>query len=146
MPEFHACSYIYKFTPLHALTIHNYNSCTFILHTFTYCSKHLFFWGGYSLNNVQKPAEPEAHTFASCPPSVYFSLPVKCLGTSSRHNSAYQPLAWFWILFGLAYFASVLTTIGNWLRAVSRRTRAEVRFPGSVLCACAEHVTCVLYL
>ncbi|ERE77748.1 steroid hormone receptor ERR1-like protein [Cricetulus griseus] len=46
-------------------------------------------------------------------------------GTSSRHNSAYQPLAWFWILFGLAYFASVLTTIGNWLRAVSRRTRAE---------------------
>lgn len=38
---------------------------------------------------------------------------------------------WFWILFGLAYFASVLTTIGNWLRAVSRRTRAEVGAPAS---------------
>ncbi|XP_048217489.1 potassium channel subfamily K member 4 [Perognathus longimembris pacificus] len=39
---------------------------------------------------------------------------------------AYQPLVWFWILLGLAYFASVLTTIGNWLRVVSRRTRAEM--------------------
>nr|XP_042115811.1 potassium channel subfamily K member 4 isoform X3 [Peromyscus maniculatus bairdii] len=48
------------------------------------------------------------------------------LGTDPGQNSAYQPLAWFWILFGLAYFASVLTTIGNWLRAVSRRTRAEM--------------------
>ncbi|XP_052616708.1 potassium channel subfamily K member 4 isoform X4 [Peromyscus californicus insignis] len=47
-------------------------------------------------------------------------------GTDPGQNSAYQPLAWFWILFGLAYFASVLTTIGNWLRAVSRRTRAEM--------------------
>lgn len=44
--------------------------------------------------------------------------------------AAYQPLVWFWILFGLAYFASVLTTIGNWLRVVSRRTRAEVGPPG----------------
>ncbi|XP_074192672.1 potassium channel subfamily K member 4 isoform X3 [Rhinolophus sinicus] len=41
-------------------------------------------------------------------------------------SAAYQPLVWFWILLGLAYFASVLTTIGNWLRAVSRRTRAEM--------------------
>ncbi|KAM5319059.1 potassium channel subfamily K member 4 [Glossophaga mutica] len=48
-------------------------------------------------------------------------------GASTSQNSAvYQPLVWFWILFGLAYFASVLTTIGNWLRAVSRRTRAEM--------------------
>ncbi|CAK6449682.1 unnamed protein product [Pipistrellus nathusii] len=41
-------------------------------------------------------------------------------------HAAYQPLVWFWILLGLAYFASVLTTIGNWLRAVLRRTRAEM--------------------
>ncbi|XP_051001953.1 potassium channel subfamily K member 4 isoform X1 [Acomys russatus] len=48
-------------------------------------------------------------------------------GNGTGQNSpAYQPLVWFWILFGLAYFASVLTTIGNWLRAVSRRTRAEM--------------------
>ncbi|XP_038620555.1 potassium channel subfamily K member 4 isoform X1 [Tachyglossus aculeatus] len=38
----------------------------------------------------------------------------------------YQPLVWFWILLGLAYFASILTMIGNWLRVVSRRTRAEM--------------------
>ncbi|XP_004683420.2 PREDICTED: potassium channel subfamily K member 4 isoform X2 [Condylura cristata] len=44
----------------------------------------------------------------------------------SQKSAAYQPLVWFWILLGLAYFASVLTTIGNWLRVVSRRTRAEV--------------------
>ncbi|KAM5248454.1 potassium channel subfamily K member 4-like [Ctenodactylus gundi] len=43
-----------------------------------------------------------------------------------QESPAYQPLVWFWILLGLAYFASVLTTIGNWLRAVSRRTRAEM--------------------
>ncbi|XP_047732799.1 potassium channel subfamily K member 4 isoform X1 [Prionailurus viverrinus] len=48
-------------------------------------------------------------------------------GASPNQNSAaYQPLVWFWILLGLAYFASVLTTIGNWLRVVSRRTRAEM--------------------
>ncbi|XP_037371590.1 potassium channel subfamily K member 4 [Talpa occidentalis] len=44
----------------------------------------------------------------------------------NQKSAAYQPLVWFWILLGLAYFASVLTTIGNWLRVVSRRTRAEV--------------------
>ncbi|XP_029812003.1 potassium channel subfamily K member 4 isoform X2 [Suricata suricatta] len=44
----------------------------------------------------------------------------------NQNNAAYQPLVWFWILLGLAYFASVLTTIGNWLRVVSRRTRAEM--------------------
>ncbi|XP_006901594.1 PREDICTED: potassium channel subfamily K member 4 [Elephantulus edwardii] len=48
-------------------------------------------------------------------------------GTDPKQDTpTYQPLVWFWILFGLAYFASVLTTIGNWLRVVSRRTRAEM--------------------
>uniref|UniRef100_A0A3B3QMG1 Potassium two pore domain channel subfamily K member 4 n=1 Tax=Paramormyrops kingsleyae TaxID=1676925 RepID=A0A3B3QMG1_9TELE len=37
------------------------------------------------------------------------------------------PLVWFWILLGLAYFASILTMIGNWLRVLSKKTRAEVR-------------------
>uniref|UniRef100_A0A3B5LD54 Potassium two pore domain channel subfamily K member 4 n=1 Tax=Xiphophorus couchianus TaxID=32473 RepID=A0A3B5LD54_9TELE len=37
-----------------------------------------------------------------------------------------KPLVWFWILLGLAYFASVLTMIGNWLRVLSKKTRAEV--------------------
>ncbi|XP_037323517.2 potassium channel subfamily K member 4 [Pungitius pungitius] len=38
----------------------------------------------------------------------------------------YKPLVWFWILLGLAYFASVLTMIGNWLRVLSKKTRAEM--------------------
>ncbi|KAG8437975.1 hypothetical protein GDO86_008601 [Hymenochirus boettgeri] len=38
----------------------------------------------------------------------------------------YKPLVWFWILLGLAYFASILTMIGNWLRVLSRKTRAEM--------------------
>ncbi|XP_053133260.1 potassium channel subfamily K member 4-like isoform X2 [Hemicordylus capensis] len=37
----------------------------------------------------------------------------------------YQPLVVVWIVLGLAYFASILTMIGNWLRVLSRRTRAE---------------------
>lgn len=61
------------------------------------------------------------------------SLPGGIPGADPKQDSpAYQPLVWFWILLGLAYFASVLTTIGNWLRAVSRRTRAEVCVLGSV--------------
>uniref|UniRef100_A0A3Q2FKX7 Potassium channel, subfamily K, member 4a n=1 Tax=Cyprinodon variegatus TaxID=28743 RepID=A0A3Q2FKX7_CYPVA len=38
---------------------------------------------------------------------------------------SYQPLVLLWIVFGLAYFASILTMIGNWLRVLSKRTRAE---------------------
>ncbi|ELK24385.1 PREDICTED: potassium channel subfamily K member 4 [Myotis davidii] len=53
----------------------------------------------------------------------------------NQTHAAYQPLVWFWILLGLAYFASVLTTIGNWLRVVFRRTRAEVGAPGGRTCA-----------
>uniref|UniRef100_H2S367 Potassium channel subfamily K member 4 n=1 Tax=Takifugu rubripes TaxID=31033 RepID=H2S367_TAKRU len=37
-----------------------------------------------------------------------------------------SPLVWFWILLGLAYFASILTMIGNWLRVLSKKTRAEM--------------------
>ncbi|XP_077360363.1 potassium channel subfamily K member 4 isoform X2 [Festucalex cinctus] len=38
----------------------------------------------------------------------------------------YKPLVWFWILLGLAYFASILSMIGNWLRVLSKKTRAEM--------------------
>ncbi|XP_029375535.1 potassium channel subfamily K member 4 [Echeneis naucrates] len=41
-------------------------------------------------------------------------------------NHWYKPLVWFWILLGLAYFASVLSMIGNWLRVLSKKTRAEM--------------------
>ncbi|KAM6434408.1 potassium channel subfamily K member 4 isoform 2-T2 [Liasis olivaceus] len=46
--------------------------------------------------------------------------------TKSNDYFWYQPLVVVWILLGLAYFASILTMIGNWLRALSRRTRAEM--------------------
>ncbi|KAI4874393.1 hypothetical protein NFI96_013701, partial [Prochilodus magdalenae] len=38
----------------------------------------------------------------------------------------YKPLVWFWILLGLAYFASILTMVGNWIRVLSKKTRAEM--------------------
>ncbi|KAJ3588949.1 hypothetical protein NHX12_009802 [Muraenolepis orangiensis] len=38
----------------------------------------------------------------------------------------YKPLVWLWILVGLAYFVSILTMIGNWLRVLSKKTRAEM--------------------
>ncbi|XP_063172816.1 potassium channel subfamily K member 4 [Candoia aspera] len=46
--------------------------------------------------------------------------------TKSHDYFWYQPLVVVWILLGLAYFASILTMIGNWLRVLSRRTRAEM--------------------
>ncbi|XP_053576044.1 potassium channel subfamily K member 4 [Bombina bombina] len=45
---------------------------------------------------------------------------------SGREDTWYKPLVWFWILLGLAYFASILTMIGNWLRVLTRKTRAEM--------------------
>uniref|UniRef100_I3J041 Potassium channel subfamily K member 4 n=1 Tax=Oreochromis niloticus TaxID=8128 RepID=I3J041_ORENI len=49
-------------------------------------------------------------------------------GDSGKEGSDhwYKPLVWFWILLGLAYFASILTMIGNWLRVLSKKTRAEM--------------------
>ena len=53
-------------------------------------------------------------------------LPV-CPGGRKDSAGFFKPLVWLWIVFGLAYFASILTMIGNWLRVLSKRTRAEVR-------------------
>ncbi|XP_046880416.1 potassium channel subfamily K member 4 [Hypomesus transpacificus] len=45
----------------------------------------------------------------------------------NRQNSdLFKPLVWLWIVFGLAYFASILTMIANWFRVLSKRTRAEM--------------------
>uniref|UniRef100_A0A8D0BZD9 Potassium two pore domain channel subfamily K member 10 n=1 Tax=Salvator merianae TaxID=96440 RepID=A0A8D0BZD9_SALMN len=38
----------------------------------------------------------------------------------------YKPLVWYWILVGLAYFAAVLSMIGDWLRVISKKTKEEV--------------------
>ncbi|KAM9354045.1 LOW QUALITY PROTEIN: potassium channel subfamily K member 10b [Pholidichthys leucotaenia] len=37
-----------------------------------------------------------------------------------------NPMVWFWILVGLAYFAAVLSMIGDWLRVLSKKTKEEV--------------------
>ncbi|KAJ0060799.1 hypothetical protein NL108_001658, partial [Boleophthalmus pectinirostris] len=37
----------------------------------------------------------------------------------------YKPVVWFWILVGLAYFAAVLSMIGDWFRVISKKTKEE---------------------
>nr|XP_033806727.1 potassium channel subfamily K member 10 isoform X2 [Geotrypetes seraphini] len=43
-----------------------------------------------------------------------------------NYRTWYKPLVWFWILVGLAYFAAVLSMIGDWLRVISKKTKEEV--------------------
>ncbi|KAM4664819.1 potassium channel subfamily K member 10 [Discoglossus pictus] len=43
-----------------------------------------------------------------------------------NYREWYKPLVWFWILIGLAYFAAVLSMIGDWLRVISKKTKEEV--------------------
>ncbi|XP_059898134.1 potassium channel subfamily K member 10a [Gadus macrocephalus] len=43
-----------------------------------------------------------------------------------EYREWYRPLVWFWILVGLAYFAAVLSMIGDWLRVLSKKTKEEV--------------------
>ena len=88
---------------------------------------------GGSSPGVGKNSEPEAQRAQGVSHNQLLSaLPGGVPGASPNQNfAAYQPLVWFWILLGLAYYASVLTTIGIWLRVVSRRTRAEVGAPAS---------------
>uniref|UniRef100_A0A667ZGY4 Potassium channel subfamily K member 4 n=1 Tax=Myripristis murdjan TaxID=586833 RepID=A0A667ZGY4_9TELE len=47
-------------------------------------------------------------------------------GVGREGDVLFKPLVWLWIVFGLAYFASILTMISNWLRVLSKRTRAEM--------------------
>ncbi|XP_077123689.1 potassium channel subfamily K member 10 isoform X2 [Ranitomeya variabilis] len=46
--------------------------------------------------------------------------------TGIKYREWYKPLVWFWILVGLAYFAAVLSMIGDWLRVISKKTKEEV--------------------
>lgn len=50
-------------------------------------------------------------------------------GSEIEYQDYYKPIVWFWILVGLAYFAAVLSMIGDWLRVISKKTKEEV-------CAC----------
>ncbi|KAG7257744.1 hypothetical protein CRUP_023556, partial [Coryphaenoides rupestris] len=46
-----------------------------------------------------------------------------------EYREWYRPLVWFWILVGLAYFAAVLSMIGDWLRVLSKKTKEELAVP-----------------
>uniref|UniRef100_A0A3Q2CJA3 Potassium channel, subfamily K, member 4a n=1 Tax=Cyprinodon variegatus TaxID=28743 RepID=A0A3Q2CJA3_CYPVA len=61
--------------------------------------------------------------------SLYFvviTLTTVGFGDYVPGGTIFKPLVLLWIVFGLAYFASILTMIGNWLRVLSKRTRAEM--------------------
>ncbi|XP_053192658.1 potassium channel subfamily K member 2b [Scomber japonicus] len=45
---------------------------------------------------------------------------------SPEYLNYYKPVVWFWILVGLAYFAAVLSMIGDWFRVISKKTKEEV--------------------
>uniref|UniRef100_A0A3Q3IZN8 Potassium channel domain-containing protein n=1 Tax=Monopterus albus TaxID=43700 RepID=A0A3Q3IZN8_MONAL len=47
-------------------------------------------------------------------------------GSEIEYLDYYKPVVWFWILVGLAYFAAILSMIGDWLRVISKRTKEEV--------------------
>ncbi|XP_028902791.1 potassium channel subfamily K member 2 isoform X2 [Ornithorhynchus anatinus] len=47
-------------------------------------------------------------------------------GSDIEYLDFYKPVVWFWILVGLAYFAAVLSMIGDWLRVISKKTKEEV--------------------
>lgn len=49
-------------------------------------------------------------------------------GSQLEYLDYYKPLVWFWILIGLAYFAAVLSMIGDWFRVISKKTKEEVCF------------------
>lgn len=45
---------------------------------------------------------------------------------SADYLDFYKPAVCFWIMVGLAYFAAVLSLIGDWFRAISKKTKEEV--------------------
>ncbi|KAM6979884.1 potassium channel subfamily K member 2 [Aplochiton taeniatus] len=47
-------------------------------------------------------------------------------GSEIEYLDYYKPLVWFWILVGLAYFAAILSMIGDWLCVLSKKTKEEV--------------------
>ncbi|RXM95895.1 Potassium channel subfamily K member 2 [Acipenser ruthenus] len=47
-------------------------------------------------------------------------------GSETEYLDFYKPVVWFWILVGLAYFAAVLSMIGDWFRVISKKTKEEV--------------------
>uniref|UniRef100_A0A672GG19 Potassium channel, subfamily K, member 4a n=1 Tax=Salarias fasciatus TaxID=181472 RepID=A0A672GG19_SALFA len=70
--------------------------------------------------------EVEEWTFLESLYFVVITLTTVGFGDFVPDGKIFKPLVLLWIVFGLAYFASILTMIGNWLRVLSKRTRAEM--------------------
>ncbi|KAM9817403.1 potassium channel subfamily K member 2-like [Neosynchiropus ocellatus] len=47
-------------------------------------------------------------------------------GSDIEYLDYYKPAVWFWILVGLAYFAAILSMIGDWFKVISKKTKEEV--------------------
>lgn len=54
------------------------------------------------------------------------SLTLSVGGSEIEYLDYYKPVVWFYILVGLAYFAAVLSMIGDWFRVISKKTKEEV--------------------
>lgn len=73
-----------------------------------------------------------SHTVKKLALFVCISLSLFCSGGSEmEYLDYYKPVVWFWILVGLAYFAAVLSMIGDWFRVISKKTKEEVRLSGN---------------
>lgn len=84
-------------------------------------------WLRLGLETLWQVSPTQTHLFA---PAVFPRLTAVRLcqgGSDVQYLDYYKPVVWFWILVGLAYFAAILSMIGDWLRVISRRTKEEVR-------------------
>lgn len=63
-------------------------------------------------------------------------------GSDIEYFDFYKPVVWFWILVGLAYFAAVLSMIGDWLRVISKKTKEEVRISQGI---CKDVINTIIF-
>lgn len=68
----------------------------------------------------------------TCSPHTALCNPFFCVfgsaggSESPEYLDYYKPVVCFWIMVGLAYFAAVLSMIGDWFRVISKKTKEEV--------------------
>eukprot|EP00062_Callorhinchus_milii_P027384 gi/632990619/ref/XP_007884250.1/ PREDICTED: potassium channel subfamily K member 2-like [Callorhinchus milii] len=58
-----------------------------------------------------------------------------------EYRTWYLPLVWLWIIVGLAYFAAILSMIGDWLRVLSEKTKAEMGGLTAQAATWTQHIT-----
>uniref|UniRef100_A0A674HY84 Potassium two pore domain channel subfamily K member 2 n=1 Tax=Terrapene triunguis TaxID=2587831 RepID=A0A674HY84_9SAUR len=78
--------------------------------------------------------------------AIYFVvITLTTIGFGDYVADSPAPVVWFWILVGLAYFAAVLSMIGDWLRVISKKTKEEVRASYSWTCF-SDTLICLMLL